>query len=428
MCSATKPPAPIILHGNNFDTNRGCQALRLTTQAILDRYLPAHPRLHANIFCNEDPQFYEQEPDPKSAGQIWETHHRGGPFFYGWGAGVLAARLFGRFPRMRVHRCLDHASALLLLGGDNLSFDYGFLATLLFFSPLQAALQRNTPTVIWGASIGPFSSRPKWEKRFAKLLHQVDLITVREPLTQQYLAKLGIAHNVERVVDPAFLLPPEPTELPSHISHALAQGAIGINLAPIMTRYNRSSSRKWLDTCCRMLSEVRQQVRVPLLLIPHVMMSPRTFPDNDDYQFMKAILARLSPSHREGIHLYDARRHTSKQIKWVISQLRVFAASRLHASIAGLSSGVPTFSVGYGVKSEGLHRDIFGHTEWIADTSEINPKEFANRLLRLFHQEVEVRHCLQSVLPDYSEMAWRNGAVMRDNLNRRRACPQETCL
>ncbi len=48
---------PIVLHGNNFDSNRGCQALRLTTQMILDRYLPDYPRLYANIFRNDDPQF-----------------------------------------------------------------------------------------------------------------------------------------------------------------------------------------------------------------------------------------------------------------------------------------------------------------------------------------------------------------------------------
>ncbi|MDR3109984.1 MAG: hypothetical protein LBU65_09930, partial [Planctomycetaceae bacterium] len=68
--------APIILHGNNFDQNRGCQALRLTTQMILDRSLPDVPRLHANIFRNTDPQFHEHEPDPHSCGLRWEITDR----------------------------------------------------------------------------------------------------------------------------------------------------------------------------------------------------------------------------------------------------------------------------------------------------------------------------------------------------------------
>src|SRR3972149_9545098 len=147
----------ILLRGNNFDSNRGCQALRLTTQMILDRYLLDYPRLHANIFYNDDPQFVADEPDGNSAGQVWETRRRGTPIFYLWGARVVCSRLWGRFPAMKVHLTLDKAAALLAMGGDNLSYDYGFLATLLFFSPLFSAVRKGSPSIIWGASVGPFS-------------------------------------------------------------------------------------------------------------------------------------------------------------------------------------------------------------------------------------------------------------------------------
>ena len=217
-------PQPLVLHGNNFDSNRGCQALRLTTQMILDRYLPQHPRLHANIFRNDDPQFHVLEPDANSAGQLWETPRQGTPRFYFWGAGLVWARLFRRFPPMKVHRALDNAAALLAVGGDNLSFDYGFFATLLFFSPLHAAVRRGVPAIVWAASIGPFSKKPEWEKRFADLLRRVDLITVRETLTQDYLETIGVRDNVRRAADPAFLLPASPVELPDDIERTLQAG------------------------------------------------------------------------------------------------------------------------------------------------------------------------------------------------------------
>ena len=60
-----------------------------------------------------------------------------------------------------MHRALDNATALIALGGDNLSYDYGFLATLLFFSPLDAAIRRDVLSVVWAASICPFSERPR---------------------------------------------------------------------------------------------------------------------------------------------------------------------------------------------------------------------------------------------------------------------------
>lgn len=414
---------PIILHGNNFDSNRGCQALRLTTQMILDRYLPDYPRLYANIFRNDDPQFHSEEPDENSAGQLWETRCQGTPGFYYWGAWVVRSRMLGRFPWMKVHGSLDEAKALLALGGDNLSYDYGFLATLLFFSPFNKAVEKGTPTTIWGASIGPFSLRPKWEKRFADILRRVDLITVREPLTEEYLASLDVKDNIRRVSDPAFILPARPTQLPDEIEQALQAGAIGLNLAPLMTRYNGQSSRKWTKEAATMLAEVRRKTSQPIILIPHVMMSPEVFPDNDDYQFMQLLLDKLPPCDREGIFLYDARGDSSMQIKWVISRLKVFAGSRTHSTIAAWSSCVPTFCIGYSVKSRGLNRDIFGHEQWVAHVSDLTAGQLAERIQSLLAEETAIRGHLESFIPDYSQGAWKNGECLKEMLQQRGKLP-----
>lgn len=412
--------SPLILHGNNLDSNRGCQALRLTTQMILDRYLPEVPRLHANIFLNDDPQFCDGEPDPQSAGQVWETRRRGRPGFYLWGAGVVCARFWGRFPRMKVHRELADARALLVVGGDNLSYDYGFLPTLLFFSPMNAALARGVPTAVWAASIGPFSRRPRWEKRFAELLRRVDLIAVRESLTEEYLSSIGVRENVRRVTDPAYLLPTRPTRLPQDIEQALQAGAVGINLAPLMTRFNRLSSRQWLARSAEMLAETRRKIDRPLVLIPHVMMPGWIFPNNDDYTFMQAVLDLLPASARKDIFLYDARPDSCRQIKWVISRLKVFAGSRFHATVAALSTGVPAFCISYGVKSLGMYQDLFGHQHWVVDSSRIAAGDLAERIQAMLDEEASIRQHLQKVLPRYMQAAWKSGQHLQSLLRERR--------
>ncbi len=406
----------VILHGNNFDSNRGCQALRLTTQMILDRYLPNRSRLHANIFRNDDPQFYLHEPDPNSAGQLWETPCQGVPRFYFWGAPLVCSRYLGKFPRMKVHRALENATALIALGGDTLSYDYGFLATLLFLSPLDAAIRRKIPSVVWAASIGPFSERPKWEKRFTEVLKQVDLITVREPITQDYLESLGIRENTRKVSDPAFLLPVSPTQLSEDLEQALASGAIGINLAPLMKRYNKLSTSAWRNQALEMLAEVRRKTDCPIVLIPHVMMSAKIFPHNDDYGFMRKLLDALPPDARHDVFLYDARNDSSRQIKWVISQLRVFAGCRAHSTIAALSSGVPTFCIGYSIKSRGINLDIFGHERWVAHVSELTAGQLAERIQDLLQEEKAIRDHLSSFIPEYSQLAWKSGELLKELL------------
>jgi polysaccharide pyruvyl transferase WcaK-like protein len=412
MITPALPADTLILHGNNHDSNRGCQALRWCTQTILDRYLPGFPRLHANIFCNDHPHFQTREVDRNSAGQLWEVGRRGSPAYFLWGAGVVGSRVLGRFPAMRVHRALDRAAAVVAVGGDNLSYDYGFLATLLFFSPLHAALLRRVPTAVWAASVGPFSSRPRWERRFADLLRRVDLITVREPLTQSYLEELDIRENVRRTADPAFLLPTCPTELPKEIEQALQAGAIGINLAPLMIRYNKLSARDWMAAAVQMVAEVRRKTTAPILLIPHVMMPPQVFPANDDYEFLKGLRERLPADARDGIWLYDARGDDCRQIKWVISRLRVFAGSRFHSMIAALSSGVPTFCIGYGVKTRGVNFDIFGHEQWTSPVSQLTAGRLAERIQALLEAQTAVRSHLRSVIPTCVENAWKNGEFL----------------
>lgn len=409
----------LILHGNNLDGNRGCQALRWSTQMILDRYLPDYRRLHANLFYNDHPHFQTREADSRSAGQLWEIRDRTPPMFQLWGMRVVCSRVLGRFPAMKVHQALDRAAAIVALGGDNLSYDYGFLATLLFFSPFHAAAMRGVPTVVWAASIGPFSSRPPWERRFAELLRQMDLITIREPLTQVYLEGMGVRDNVRRVADPAFLLPACPTELPEEIERALQAGAIGLNLAPLMVRYNGLSARDWMSEAIRMVAEVRRKTTAPILLIPHVMMSPRVSPANDDYEFMTALLERLPGDARDGIWLYDARPDDCRQIKWVISRLRVFAGSRTHSTIAALSSGVPTFCIGYSVKARGINLDLFGHEQWVSHVSQLSAGRLAERIETLLAQETAVRSHLRSAIPMCVENAWKNGEFLAEMMRAR---------
>jgi polysaccharide pyruvyl transferase WcaK-like protein len=320
------------------------------------------------------------------------------------------------FPAMKANAALRRASALLALGGDNLSYDYGFLATLLFLSPFHAAVRKNVPSIVWGASIGPFSKRPWWEKRFANILRRVSLITVREEYTQDYLDGLGVRENVRRVTDPAFLLPTDPVELPNDLEQALRAGAIGVNLAPLMVHYNGLSSKAWLRKAVDLLRAIRRASDAPIILVPHVMMSPYTFPDNDDYQFMQAVRRELTPKEQEGVFLYDAHDHSSKQIKWLISRLRVFIGSRLHATVAALSSCVPTFCIGHSIKSRGIFRDIFGNEQWVTHVANLSADQLAERVKALLDGEAAIRDHLRSFIPGYSEGAWKAGEFLRETL------------
>ena len=336
------------MHGNNFDSNRGCQALRFCTSRILARYLPECPELHANIFCNENPMYRDESGNELN--QLYEVKKERNLPFYLWGTNIVGCKLWGLpapmkvISKMKRLRKEDATGILLALGGDNWSMDYGSLALHLFTAPFASAARIGFPTCVWGASIGPFSQNPVLEHKMAHLLRKMDLITVREPLTVEYLRSLGVTKNVRRVCDPAFLLPAvEPENLPDEIRTALDGGAVGINLAPLFKRYAKNSKEEFLNRVRETFLHFLDAVDAPVVMIPHVMMEPEVFPDNDDFLFMQSLRDSLPDELRARTFLYDSRNDDCRKINWVISRCRAFAGCWTHSTIAALSTGVPTF-------------------------------------------------------------------------------------
>jgi len=150
----------IVLHGNNFDSNRGCQALRLSTQLILDRYLPDYPRLYANIFATTIPN------SPLTSRTLNRRDKYGKhavrarrPFISGARESFVPA--FWPVSAMKAHRALDNAAALLALGGDNCLTITVFWPRSCFsarFMPRSARAYRQS----YGVHPSSLFKRPNW--------------------------------------------------------------------------------------------------------------------------------------------------------------------------------------------------------------------------------------------------------------------------
>lgn len=349
--------------------------------------------------------------------------------FYLWGTNIVGCRIWHLeapmkvIARMKQLQKSETGGVMLALGGDNWSLDYGDMALHLFTAPFQSAVKRHFPSVIWAASIGPFTAKPPVERKMAKLLPKVDLITSRESLTTEYLRRLGAVENVRETTDPAFLLPVNrPKNVPDRLLKFLEDGAVGINLAPLFARYISVSQKEWFDRVSEALTYFVEHCDYKVVFIPHVMMEPEVFPDNNDYLFMQKLYQELPPKIQERFYLYDPRNDDCTNIKWVISQTKALAGCRTHATVAALSTGVPVFCIGYSVKSRGINRDIFGHEHWVEHFSKLGGKEFCHRFTELLDHSSEIRTQLADVLPAYREKAWKNGEFLLEMLKRKGFC------
>ena len=128
------------------------------------------------------------------------------------------------------HRDLyRQADIVISIGGDNFSDDYGTPRE--FFDALDAARHFGAKTVIWGASIGPFKAD---EALWAEALKKLDLITVRENLSLDYLKSLGVTDNVYRVADPAFVMG---SEYARSLSYNPNETIVGIGVSALIRKY-----------------------------------------------------------------------------------------------------------------------------------------------------------------------------------------------
>jgi polysaccharide pyruvyl transferase WcaK-like protein len=214
------------------------------------------------------------------------------------------------------------------------------------------------------------------------------------------------------MADPAFVMKPvEPSA--EKIGFTLPEGAIGINLSPMLAYFRGQHPadvdlKEWLGFCVGLVKSAASLKR-PILLVPHV---GSTGSGNDDFALLNSLCKALQQEVSVPV-LVLPQGLNAAELKWIIARCAVFAGARTHATIAALSSHVPTLSIGYSLKSKGLNRDIYGHLDHCIQVSDLTAENFTERLQVLLASESEIRARLQTRIPEFQARAWNAGAMLR---------------
>jgi colanic acid/amylovoran biosynthesis protein len=299
------------------------------------------------------------------------------------------------FPE-KLREQIKSVDAVLSVGGDNYSLDYRLPSLLTGVDRLGMDLGK--PVFIWGASVGPFEREPHFVPAIREHLAKMALITVRESITYGYLTKtLGLT-NVMEMADPAFTLSKETVDTAPFWPQAGANGVIGFNISPLIERYKQNGQDLRAETI-RFIQDVVVK-GFGVLLVPHVVPLDGA-EKNNDATYMVGILAELK-TLGDAVTIMPAH-YNASQIKQVISQLRYFIGARTHATIAALSSGIPTLSIAYSVKAKGINRDLLGDLPVVLPTPELTAASLMAGLDYLIANEAQIRAQLESKLPLWHE-------------------------
>lgn len=390
----------VYLTGQRTFGNRGCEAIVRSTVAALKN---AFGDLAVLVPSNDIQRDSRQWPEAAEWGVKFvpaymppHTRH----WVHAQRLPILWLKRAGwpfPFPRW-FRQQIASVDAVLSVGGDNYSLDYRLPSLLQGMDAL--AMDMGKPVILWGASVGPFEREPHFVPAIREHLARMDRIMVRESVSHKYLTDtLGLS-NVTRIVDPAFTLIPQEVDCTSFWPQDDGDGVVGLNVSPLIERYKRAG-QNLVDEVVAFIHAAVWNSGYGILLIPHVVPLDGT-DKNNDVTYMLQILERtgdLGP--RVKIASSDLN---AAELKYVISQLRFFVGTRTHATIAALSSHVPTISIAYSIKARGINRDLFGNEDVVLATPSLSAGALARSLDYLNKHEGDIKQTLANRMLDYKQI------------------------
>ena len=396
------------LSGQTNFGNRGCEALvRSTLQLLKQQFgdevevlVPSYrPDLDAPQWPDAQLQgarFVRALPFPLEL-RIWSRLLR------------LTPRLARRYmPSYRlpadIEADLRSCDAFLVIGGDNITLDYGLASLAWHVGFAEHARRMGLPVMVWGASIGPFSKEPRAEQQVAEFLRQIACVTVRETISLEYLKSIGVHANVSLVADGAFVMAPERVETAPFWPKASASGVLGFNISPLIQKFRPVGEPHSVlqKEVAAFLRDVLAHSDLGVLLLPHVDPLDGSA-DNSDTHYMKAIQEMLGD--QSGRLTMAPATLNAAQLKHVLSQCSYFIGARTHATIGALSSQVPTVSIAYSVKAKGLNRDLFGDEGLVLETPTVSHRTLADCFAKLRAEDDQLRGFLAKRIPEWKQRA-----------------------
>ena len=323
---------------------------------------------------------------------------------------ALAANI-SRTSNPAIARVDDADVVLDMSGGDSFSDIYGMARFSQVVLHKQIALSRRRPLVLLPQTFGPFRSRAA-RSVSARVVRRAAVASARDPQSFEYLQSLlGEDFDADRHrqgIDVAFGLP---TRLDGGIlddelrwieSH---RPVVGINVSGMLYLDDRATERFGLAadyrlTMSAVLKALLTRTDASILLVPHVV-APDGHPQSDIAA--SGQLAREFASYGERIRIASAPTDPGVA-KGLISQTDWFAGSRMHATIAALSSGVPAAAIAYSPKAYGVF-ETAGMQDHVTDASIHTTEWIVDRLLWSFGARDSVRPALALTAQELSARA-----------------------
>jgi colanic acid/amylovoran biosynthesis protein len=263
-------------------------------------------------------------------------------------------------------RTIRKASAVLdISGGDSFSDIYGKRRFVAVTQPKHLALDSGTPLVLMPQTYGPFEDKAR-RAEASDIVQRCRLAFARDERSFLLMRDmLGDHFDPARHmcgVDVAFALPisePSATGRDAFLNWKKRQKGrlAGFNVSGLLFNAHSEAMRQFgLKTDFQSLAltfarRLLQETDASLLLMPHVLDRPGSH--ESDEAAVRSVRDEVQAKFGARVFVPEVA-DCATQAKWFISQCDWFIGSRMHATIAALSSGVPALALAYSGKMHGV--------------------------------------------------------------------------
>ncbi len=391
----------VAIIGSALSGNRGAAAM---LEAAVQRLTERHPDVditHLSMYPKADARLSSHanvtvlDASPLRLGVLLNS-------------AALVTRILP-FLRGPVDRAVPEVAALreadVLLDQGGITFVDGREKFLVYnVASILPALNTRTPVVKCAQALGPFQhTLNRWAARV--YLPRVAAIVSRGAITHEHLEGLGLT-NVERGADIAFTL--EVTDADRAAAAAAVDGGffdggdvVGYSPSQVLRAAAERAGQDYVAEAAAHIDAITTELGRPVLVVAHSYRPDATKLHNNDAPVCRDIVARVA--RPEMVHFADAELSPGA-LRVLIGQCDAFVASRFHAMVSSLATGVPTLVLGWSHKYREV-LEMFGQEQWALAADAVDTDVVTARLRDLLAGRDAVASEISEALPRVREAA-----------------------
>lgn len=271
------------------------------------------------------------------------------------------------------------------------------------------------PVMVYGPSMGPFRSR--WRNKVRKyVLNRVEIITLRDSISRDYLRELELSHPLVRVTgDSAFQDAVDlDTDKVQAVMSAEGIAAPGddrsgrqflVGVTPAGARWNfRESSDP--QACQEQYNHTIAKA-VDYLIATYgatVVFIPQLYGTSDDVPLIHSIVQLVE--RRDGVRILSSKWDSEVQ-QAIVAQMDLVVAGRYHPAIFALKGEVPTVCLAYEHKSVGVMRAV-GLERFVIKVEDLSTELLIDRIDAAWDERQQTRDLLGGQVETIRKRALEN--------------------